>query len=133
LWSYYADGDRGVCIGFETDLDTQCFQKLETVKYVDVLPKIKLLSHMKENLITLYTTKSKEWAHERETRAFQHACGNHSMNPECLVSIVFGERVSTENKSSILDIVNKEYGHRVKMQSLIRGEDNVRVLRNLAA
>ena len=66
LWSHYADGDRGVCIGLETALDSECFPKLEVVNYVDTLPKIKLLSHIRDNLITLYTTKRREWSCERK-------------------------------------------------------------------
>ncbi len=31
LWSHYADGDRGVCLGIETDFDNRCFQQLEIV------------------------------------------------------------------------------------------------------
>jgi len=126
LWSHYADGDRGVCIGIDTELDSRCFPILEVVNYVDVLPKIKLLSHMRANLITLYTTKSKEWSYEREIRAFQHSRGNHPMDPRCLVNICFGERASPDDVKQITDIVRDKYENRVELHKMVRGVDGKR-------
>jgi hypothetical protein len=131
LWSHYADGDRGVCIGIETTFDSQCFPKLEVVNYVDALPKIKLLSHMMTNLITLYTTKSSEWSYEREIRAFQHTRGNYRMDPQCLVSCFFGERASPDDVNEIRDIVRDKYGKQVGLLKMIRGLDGEREFRPL--
>ena len=132
LWAHYAHGDRGVCIGIETEFDNRCFPQLEMVNYVDTLPNIKLLSHMRANLIRLYTTKSKEWSYEREVRAFQHACGNHSMDPRCLVSIFFGERMSPDGIKEIIDIVLDKYGKKVNLLKMFRGVDGEREFRTFS-
>jgi hypothetical protein len=131
LWSYYADGDRGMCIEIETDVDARCFQRLEAVHYVNVLPKIKLLTHMLENLITLYTTKSSKWAHEREIRAFQHSRGHCPMEPRCLENCFFGERASPAEVEQIRHIVRDRYGKSVGLFQMIRREDGEREFRPL--
>lgn len=131
LWSIYADGDRGVCMEIETTFDSKCFPQLEVVNYVDTLPKIKLLSHMRANLITLYTTKSREWSYEREIRAFQHAYGNHPMDPRCLVNLYFGERAAPDDINEISDIVRDKYGKQVGLHQMVRGLDGEREFRTL--
>ena len=131
LWSHYADGDRGVCMEIDTTFDSKCFPQLEVVNYVDTLPKIKLLSHMRANLITLYTTKSREWSYEREIRAFQHAHGNQPMDPRCLVNLYFGERAAPDEVNEISDIVRDKYGKQVGLHQMVRGSDGEREFRTL--
>ncbi len=123
LWSHYADGDRGVCMAVETSFDNHGFPQLEAVTYVDVLPQIKLLSYMGNNLVTLFTTKSREWAYEREIRAFQHKCGNYPMDPRCLLNIYFGERTPPDEIREIVEIVRNRYGKQVGLLRMVRAPD----------
>lgn len=132
MWSHYADGDRGICIGIDTKFDSECFLQLEVVNYVEALPKIKLLSHMRTNLITLYTTKTSEWSYEQEVRAFQHTKGNHPMDARCLVSVFVGERISRNDLEEIRDIVRHKYGKEVDLLQMIRTESGRRNFESLA-
>lgn len=133
LWSHYADGDRGVCIEIETDFDSECFPQLEVVNYVDALPQIKLLVHMKENIIALYTTKAREWSYEREIRAFQHLRGNHQMDPRCLVNCFFGERASPQDIEQVKDVVRDKYGKQVGLLKMVRNGDGQRYFQPLSS
>jgi hypothetical protein len=132
LWAHYGNAHYGVCLGFETSLDNKCFQQLEQVKYVDVLPKIKLLSHMGDNLIELYTTKSSAWSYEREVRAFQHVSGVHPMDPRCLINVVFGERASGSDIDEISSLVRDKYGLRVELLRASHGEGGALAFRALS-
>jgi len=132
MWSHYADGDRGICIGVDTRFDNECFQQLEVINYVETLPKIKLLSHMRTNLITLYSTKASEWSYEQEVRAFQHTKGNHPMDARCLVSVFFGERTPQADLEEIRDIVRQKYGKKVEFLKMIRTESGARDFESLA-
>jgi hypothetical protein len=115
MWAHYAESHTGVCICVETDYDKRCFRQLERVSYESPLPKFKLLSHMRRNLIRLYTTKGAQWAYEREIRAFQHASGAYKMNKQCLVSVFFGMRSSPAAIEEIRDIVRRVYGREVRL------------------
>jgi len=72
MWAYYADGYRGLCIGFdfkEFDYNTTLYK----VNYSNNRPKIsiKTLKDKKEldsKIIELMTTKAKHWEHEEEYR-----------------------------------------------------------------
>jgi len=132
LWAHYGGAHYGVCLGVETSLDTRCFPQLEQVRYVDVLPKVKLLSHMGDNLVKLYTTKSSEWSYEREVRAFQHAAGAHAMDPRCLVSVAFGERASESDVDEISRLVRDNYGSRVALLRASHEEDGALAFRGLS-
>jgi len=129
LWAHYGGAHYGACLGFETSLDNHCFQQIEPVKYVDVLPKIKLLSHMGGNLVELYTTKGSAWSYEREVRAFQHASGAHPVDPRCLVNVVFGERARGSDIDEISRLVRDKYGPRVGLLQASHGEDGALALR----
>jgi len=123
FWAHYADLHHGVCLGIEPSFDKQCFQQLEEVKYVDILPKIKLLPHMKDNLIKQFTTKTIDWSSEREIRAFQHRCGQHRMNPRCLLKVFFGMKVQPNDAQQIVDIVRREYGSHVEIFQMNHGTE----------
>jgi hypothetical protein len=132
LWAHYGSAHYGVCLGIETSRDNTCFQQLEQVKYVDVLPKIKLLSHMGGSLVELYTTKSSSWSYEREVRAFQHVCGIHRMDPRCLVNVVFGERASGSDIDEISSLVRDKYGPQVGLLQASQGDEGALVFRALS-
>jgi Protein of unknown function (DUF2971) len=131
LWAHYADAHYGVCLGVEPTFDHECFQQLERVKYVDVLPNVKLLSHMGRNLVEYYTTKSSPWSYEREVRAFQHVCGRHRMDPRCLVNVIFGLRARESDIDETCSLVRKKYGQQVTLLQVNRGEDGTLVFRDL--
>jgi len=132
LWAHYAAAHYGLCLGIETAFDRECFQQLEQVKYVEVLPKLKLLSHMGENLKKLYTIKSSAWSYEQEVRAFQHGFGKYRMNPRCLVNVAFGIRTREADLNEICGVVRKRYGRQVALLQMTRGAGGKLALRALA-
>jgi hypothetical protein len=133
MWAHYADKYQGVCLGIETDFDRECFVQLNPVTYVDRLPKVKLLSHMGQNLVALYTTKSSSWSYEKEVRAFQHVFGNHRMDPRCLVKVLFGLRVRPADMKEICSLVRDKYGRQVELLQMSKGKEGDLEFRALAA
>jgi hypothetical protein len=122
LWAYYADSFKGLCMEVETAFDDVCFRQLESVVYVDSLPRLKILPHMMEAVISLYTTKTNRWAHENEVRAFQLKWGNYPMDPKCLKSLFFGLRTPPEQIDAIRQIVRVTYADSVAIFRMVRPE-----------
>lgn len=123
LWAHYGDQYRGVCLEIETSFDKSCFQQLEMVQYVEHLPTVKLLGHLRHEIIKLYTTKGVEWAYEREVRAFQGAYGKYHMDSRCLRGIYLGIRVQQPTVDEIQNIVRATYGPQVCLRLMNRDEE----------
>jgi hypothetical protein len=70
-WSHYADGHRGLCLGFDVPTD-----RLTRVQYIPkrIDPNMEALeaggSDAQEEMRRLLTTKYSHWRYEREVRCF---------------------------------------------------------------
>jgi hypothetical protein len=96
MWSHYADGGRGMCLGFSTT--EALFQKARKVTYSGSIPLIDLESIMFENqydkIIELYRTKSSHWSYEREWRVIHEKAGTcYAYEAASLEAVYFGPNI----------------------------------------
>lgn len=90
-WSYYADGHKGVALGFAPYEDIELFGLPIKVRYLEEYPHVNYVNHSLECLTTLLTVKSKVWEHEQEIRIWNKR-GDLSFKQEALADITFGVR-----------------------------------------
>jgi hypothetical protein len=131
MWSHYANGLRGFCLIFDGDLlQEEIYQSNEVmrpikIEYKNVPNTLKLLDFIEsgvfsrsnmEGIIQSVTktiaTKSIEWDYENEFRMVslkESHFRNYSDN--VLKSIVFGEKISSEHKKLLLDIVKANHSN----------------------
>lgn len=140
MWSLYADKHKGICLVFDVkkiklesvewniNMDNQP-KKLHKVKYTS---KYLNSDPLNKELtpITFLTTKFKKWQYEREYRYLSNIIGNHFYNPESLIEIVFGLRMSKDSKDKVKKIVsNSEFKNiRFKRIELEKNKFNLKII-----
>ena len=131
MWSHYADGHRGFCIGFSRsyfeDLISNSWQVLSIVgggevdysaspKYLEVIIEYIKNYHKKKNqsfddliekvLISLINTKSDKWCYEMEYRIVRFSKGLLQFQPEAIKEIIIGQKASSSDKTMLLSILD---------------------------
>lgn len=107
MWSYYAGGHSGVCIGFRTDGDT-VFAKAGRVQYETDYPTLNYFSADDEEYYRLsILTKSVDWKHESEWRltsgyGLAKWDGRLVVSPTSYQTVIFGCRTSAESRESVI-------------------------------
>ncbi len=111
MWSYYASGHRGLCLGFSTDKLPFC--KAMKVKYVSEIPILRISDVLpsnpdgQANFVTfLLATKSDKWSREREWRLFDRV-GNAKVKyaPSQLTELYFGASIDHTDKEIVLKLL----------------------------
>lgn len=102
LWSYYADGFRGICMGLEPDrkFSTDLIKKIEYV-HSDYFSRIVKKTDPDVIALALITRKLFPWGEEREIRLLQHAEEGH-IEVGKWKSLHFGRNVSMNNVNIII-------------------------------
>lgn len=73
MWSHYGDGHKGVCVGFDTDIDF--FRISMPVVYQDDYPEIRPgLKSNDQILQATILTKGRCWEYEHEWRVLKNTC-----------------------------------------------------------
>jgi hypothetical protein len=101
MWDRYADGHRGICVGFDSSQDF--FVDAKPVRYHRVLPIIEYFRHSNEECAELgVLSKTTEWAYEREWRTVGFSSVSRLIGypRRALVEVIFGARC-------IVDDVNR--------------------------
>ncbi|WP_339118374.1 DUF2971 domain-containing protein [Halomonas sp. BMC6] len=136
LWSHYADGHRGVCLGFETEeLDIERVFISDHVEYRDQPAYKDIFLELVEELGSFvrpwdghnysdelgdefYTqqlsrlmrgnllVKSQKWQYEQEYRLVSGEAGLHTFPPQALKEIVLGNKISPEDYHTISNILS---------------------------
>lgn len=118
LWSYYADGHRGLCLEFgNTGPDAIC-ARVHPVMYQDAYPSFTYPRDRWEQITTqVFLTKAKAWAHESEWRLtdVHRPAGYRSFNPLDLTAVTFGCEMTRDACAEIADIVRRAQPH-VRLQ-----------------
>lgn len=135
MWAYYAEGQRGICIEFDTEKDPLFFSQMKKVKYKSELPTINSLhSQAYEDIIT---TKCKKWEHEKEWRVIKddlYGCF-FPINPQAITSVIFGcSSVNWEynkNENCVYEQIFKnlqrpEYSH-IKLKCMLLVQEEYRL------
>lgn len=97
MWSHYGACYQGICLEFRTEYPP--FNNIHKVRYEDKMPMIDLRGVSVERdasqlIESLFCTKAKSWAYEREWRAF-HAKADtlYTYPAEALKAVYFGPNI----------------------------------------
>lgn len=106
MWSHYANGHTGICLEFEWKKDEKTFQG-NKVNYVDKLPVFDFSKNEKVDFYKVFFSKMNNWCYEREIRSVFKIeyLRTINFNPKALSGVIFGEKISHENKKTIRKIV----------------------------
>jgi hypothetical protein len=110
MWSHYAERGKGFCLEFSAD--AEIFSKAMCVKYESRYPTIDgvslLLSPDVKEFHKLIRTKSKDWAYEREWRAFHRESRRLFHYDEGdLTAVYFGPRSAPGTQNAIAMIARE--------------------------
>jgi len=121
LWSHYANGHEGFCVGFgknhlmkliEETNQNNGFMFMEEIYYDDDYPNINPVSlNDREYVSKLFNIKSKVWKYEEEERMILKINTNRKINlpKSCYAEIILGCRMSKKIKREILNTVRNEF------------------------
>jgi len=104
MWSHYTDSHKGFCLEFSTR--TSFFQKTSKIIYQKELPIYNILKEpLGYERTRLLFIKANDWAYEKEWRLLNFGIGPgiYKFPSEALTGIIFGCRITPENKEKIIN------------------------------
>lgn len=137
MWSYYAQNHAGIVLRFRNRTAGIRLKQARKVRYVDQVPPLfddETLSDMlagygdlEENKIlqNLVWTKSSHWEHEQEWRAYlprgelYEAWEDIPFDAEELNGVIFGARMTADEKTAIIGLIDANYPHVGLFQSML--------------
>lgn len=106
MWSHYTFNHKGVCFGFEFDTDQ--FPKPKRVKYQTHYDDIWGWLYTDEEIVDrILYSKSVDWEYEDEHRIVIDGIRAETFTPHSLKEIVFGSKMSEEDKLEIISECGK--------------------------
>lgn len=122
MWSHYGDGLRGFCINFDAkelyrslaELNDESKFSWAKVKYDSKPHLIELLSVSDDNdfsYIEALQVKHEQWQYEFECRLFCNKTGLKKFSEKSVKSVYIGEKMSSDNESLIIDLIESNYPH----------------------
>lgn len=113
MWSHYTEGHKGFCIEFirANDNDLGPNSCVPVIYPNDnAIPMIKNEDLETPNTFAkIATTKSKQWSYEREWRVISREIGGRTYPlPGKIASVIFGCRMSSQSKNTIINILGAE-------------------------
>lgn len=101
MWSHYTFNHKGVCFGFEFDSDS--FPKPKKVKYQTHYDDIWGWLYTDEEIVDrILYSKSVDWEYEDEHRIVIDGIRAEKFSPDSLKEVVFGSKMSHEDKLEII-------------------------------
>jgi hypothetical protein len=104
MWSYYANGHRGVCLGF-AHRPARPFGPAFPVVYSSEIPRVNYFTADHEELARAnFLTKALPWRHESEWRVIDRRRGRgiRQFPPESLIEVIMGSQMSKEDRKDIM-------------------------------
>jgi len=104
MWSYYANGHRGVCLGF-AHRPARPFGPACPVVYSSELPQVNYFAADHEELARAnFLTKALPWRHESEWRVIDRRRGRgiRKFPPESLFEVIIGSQMTKEDRKDIM-------------------------------
>ena len=109
MWSYYAEGHKGIVVRFNTSVEQLALWRRQflpvEVKYATEFPHIPYYDTETQTMIAqVVGTKAKEWEHEKEWRIVLVGTTGYVHVPETMISgIIFGLRTDVEVRGRITE------------------------------
>ena len=110
MWSHYGSGHSGFCLKFEATDNTPFFGGAQEVQYSKDFPSIDYFNTPKNEQVDLVLlTKFQGWSYEREWRIIDHDSGPglKEYPSELLTGVIFGIKMTPENKNKIRDWITR--------------------------
>ena len=106
IWSHYADCHQGFCLKFSTN--NMFFNSAFKIIYNTSLPVVDCIKEEFCGIIKAIrclSSKAKGWKYEEEWRLFNtlKGPGVYTFPPEALTGVIFGCRITSENKTKIIN------------------------------
>jgi hypothetical protein len=108
LWSHYADSHKGLCLGFKVSEDQPFFARALPITYSTEFPRIDLINDPPDIQVEAFLlTKAEGWKYEQEWRIIDHdnGFGEKTFNKKALCEIIFGAKMSKDDKAFIYECV----------------------------
>ena len=106
LWAHYSDKHNGVCLVFDTDIDSVFFDRVFSVKYRSNYPRINFIKD-RQRFNELVLTKSIDWIYEQEVRVTKDNGGRlYDFNKNALIGVVFGCKTGISEVNRIKGLLN---------------------------
>ncbi|MFG0320984.1 DUF2971 domain-containing protein [Pseudomonas sp. zjy_15] len=145
LWSHYADGHRGICLGFNAEiLKIDGASGSGDIQYLPSPPYMEKFLELTEEFgefcrpwdgvnfsdeqgTSFYNrqvdailqiglyTKSESWKYEKEFRITSEP-GNHAFSPSALVEVILGAKTSEADEKKIKDFLSADHYSHVRLK-----------------
>jgi hypothetical protein len=101
MWSHYSESHKGYCLEFATSPKSD-FSDAMKVLYSDTRPDLDMIEESKHELFQILHNKGKAWEYEEERRIVDFGgSGIHHFPPEVLTGVIFGAKISDEDRDSL--------------------------------
>ena len=125
MWSHYSSSHQGFCVGFDSKiLYDACQGLIHKVKCQDEFPILPLFGNNEQKIVTLITTKSKQWEYEDEYRI--HKLGGAKqvvkLPNEAYREIILGVNMLPNVREEILSLATSKYPYIKVFQASLNEE-----------
>ena len=111
MWGHYADQHRGMCLGYEADLNTLGGCSLLPVLYATDHFSVRVFQFLVDRgafFQQMILTKQVEWSYEREWRLIRDQGGLLNPSPLQLKAVIFGLRSDPRNEVRVRSALKKQ-------------------------
>lgn len=113
MWSHYADGHRGFCVGFDMEKLCPYFSGGGFVTYSDKYPIISPIEEEDKKYFMPLVLKSDHWDYEVEYRLLKMGVVNQAIpiDKSIIKEVVLGCLMEKEHKKEIIELVSSQLPH----------------------
>jgi len=107
MWSHYANGHKGICVGFDVSESSEISKitsaLFKKVSYSDVYPTINPDPNIKKQVEKLFYTKYVDWKYEKEWRSVVKDDREFQLPEGVIKCIILGGKVDVSDLNDIKD------------------------------
>ena len=125
MWSHYAEGHKGYCLKFNSNILRQHFF-CKKVIYRNIYPKLREFTDEVSISNLLMSSKSNHWQYEKEYRFIvspDNEVREFTFPAEALEGVIFGCNMKDINKDKILDLLNNSYFSNTKKYQAVKSRN----------
>lgn len=126
MWSHYAGGGRGFCLGFDTNHKTHLSDNVDfttnrpkRVEYKHVIPQKNAfdmwINGTEKSYEELFSRKANSWKYEKEWRMFHSEVREYKYDEEMLKCVFLGTEAEKSTIELVRAIVIKNYHRNVQI------------------